>query len=106
MEAAGLVQRDGNMIKRARPNGAAAVVEKATPSAQLAETAAGPSGGRAAVATVFTAPTEGTVQFHVSVRVDMAEFATWPPEQIKAFFGGIAQVLAAKAAIEKDSGAG
>ena len=53
--------------------------------------------------TTFSQPTEGTVQFHVSVKVDMAEFAGWEPARITSFFGGIAQVLAAKGAIEKEA---
>jgi hypothetical protein len=39
---------------------------------------------------------EGYVDFHVAIRVGTAEFSTWRPERISAFFGGIAQVLAAK----------
>jgi hypothetical protein len=42
------------------------------------------------------------VQFHVSVKVDMAEFAGWSADRITAFFGGIAQVLAAKGTLEKN----
>ena len=34
----------------------------------------------------------------------MAEFSNWQPDRISAFFGGIAQVLAAKAAIERNAG--
>ena len=56
-----------------------------------------------AVATMFTQPTEGVVQFHISVKVDMAEFADWSPERITAFFAGIAQVLAAKGKLEKSA---
>lgn len=44
---------------------------------------------------------EGTIQFHLSVKVNMAEFKGWPPDTVAAFFGGIAQVLNAKAALEK-----
>ena len=43
---------------------------------------------------------EGLVQFAVSVRVDMSELSTWSPDRIAAFFGGIAQVLAAKGKVE------
>lgn len=34
---------------------------------------------------------------NISIQVDMAEFATWRPECIQAFFCGVAEVLAAKA---------
>ena len=43
------------------------------------------------------------MQFHVSVRVDMKEFSGWQPDRIAAFFGGIAQVLAAKGTVEKEA---
>lgn len=64
-----------------------------------------PQTSRSTISTAFTQqPTEGVVQFHISVRVDMGEFANWRPDRIAAFFGGIATVLAAKAAVEKDAG--
>jgi hypothetical protein len=47
-------------------------------------------------------PTNGVVQFHVSVKVDMTEFAGWDAERISAFFAGIAQVLAAKGSPTED----
>jgi hypothetical protein len=64
----------------------------------------------AARGTTFTtfsaAPTEGVIQFHVSVRVDMKEFAGWEADRIGAFFSGIAEVLKAKGAIEKNANQG
>jgi len=62
------------------------------------------SGKPAFVTATTIQPAEGTVQFHVSVRVDMAEFAGWEASRITAFFSGIAQVLAAKGALEKNTG--
>lgn len=44
------------------------------------------------------------VQFNISVNVDMKEIGTWPADRIMAFFNGVAQVLAAKSAIEKGGG--
>ena len=41
-------------------------------------------------------PTDGAVQFNISVSVDMSEFSEWAPERITAFFAGIAKVLSAK----------
>lgn len=49
----------------------------------------------------MTTSTEGVVQFHVSVKVDMAEFAHWQADRIAAFFNGIAAVLAAKGALDR-----
>jgi hypothetical protein len=57
---------------------------------------------RVSSALSVAAPTNGVVQFHVSVRVDMAEFAGWEAERISAFFAGIAQVLAAKGSSKED----
>jgi hypothetical protein len=48
---------------------------------------------------------EGTMQFYVSFRIDPREMATWPPERIKLFFGGIAKMLeAANHHGDKDEG--
>jgi hypothetical protein len=58
---------------------------------------------KGAVSTAFVQPTEGVVQFHVSVKVDMNEFASWRPDRITAFFGGIAAVLRAKGKVEEDA---
>ena len=53
------------------------------------------------VQTAFSAPTEGVVQFHISVKVDMGEFKGWEADRIASFFGGIAQVLTAKGKMEE-----
>lgn len=99
MQAAGLLQRDGSKIKSTR--GDQIMTSHGEKTASAATEYGREGHPKAAISTTFTQPTEGTVQFHVSVRVDMNEFADWSPERIAAFFGGIAQVLAAKAAIEK-----
>ena len=57
---------------------------------------------RSATTTTFNQMTAGAVQFSINVKVDMAEFAGWEASRITAFFGGIAQVLAAKAKVEQD----
>lgn len=104
MEIAGLIQREGSQIKAVKPThqniNAAPPQEKAAP-ANIPDPPREPHPPRPVVSTSFTQPTQGVVQFHVSVKVDMSEFAGWSPERIAAFFGGIAQVLAAKGAIEK-----
>lgn len=95
MEAAGIIERDGGLIKilRGTPN-PIVHTDKQAAAPEVKET-------KGSVSTAFAQPTEGVVQFHVSVKVDMKEFAGWDPQRITAFFGGIAQVLAAKGAIEK-----
>src|SRR2546430_10327072 len=103
--AAGLIVRDGGQVRSTNMPVATERValkpEAGTDSAENATTVS--QTAKSMVTTAFTQPTEGTVQFHVSVRVDMNEFAGWQAERITAFFGGIAQVLAAKGALEKST---
>lgn len=103
MEAAGLISRDGTQI-RARSGTQAAGL----PIAASADRApiAPEREAKGSVTSAFSQAPEGIVQFHISVKVDMGEFAGWRPDRIAAFFGGIAQVLAAKGAIEKDASQG
>jgi hypothetical protein len=101
LEAGGLVQRDGDFLRKpaASHRASATNQERTTPQPAAEQRDAQPS--RTSVSTVFTQAAEGVVQFHISVKVDMSEFAGWQPDRIAAFFGGIAQVLAAKGAVEK-----
>ena len=104
MEAAGFVERDGDVVKLAGQGRRAPVTPK-VPSerAENARTRVATDPTTATV-TEVTQPTEGAVEFQVAVKVAMAEFATWEPDRIRAFFGGIAQVLSAKATIEQIAG--
>ncbi|HEV2013421.1 MAG TPA: hypothetical protein VGR77_06025 [Candidatus Dormibacteraeota bacterium] len=105
LQVAGVIVKDGNMVKLNRGNAAVA------PSA---EERAGPGIGAEireipkaqAVHTTFAQAGAGAVQFQVSFKVDMAEVSSWAPERITAFFAGIAQVLAAKGSIEKEAAGG
>lgn len=108
LSTSGLVLREGSTIRAARPQAQAEAADRPAsterPAAAATLEAKEPT-SRTAVATSFLqAPTEGVVQFHVNVRVDMAEFAGWSSDRIAAFFTGIAQVLTAKGAIEKSTG--
>ena len=96
LTAVGLVILENGTLRRARTNGqteTTAKAEQVAPTQQKSAT----------VATAFAAPTEGVVQFHVSVKVDMKEFAGWEPDRIASFFSGIAQVLAAKGNVEQNA---
>jgi hypothetical protein len=102
LKASGLIEWDGNQVKK----GATIVTSTNTaPSTDNPQTPSNPppvtSEPVKRVAATFFGTTEGAVNFNVSVRVDMGEFANWKPERIAAFFGGMAQVLAAKANVEK-----
>ena len=102
MEVTGLISREnGKVTKRNSQLGGEPGNER--PPGGESEPS-GQSGGKAStVFTTFSQPTEGVVRFNVSVKVDMAEFAGWRPDRIASFFSGIAQVLAAKGALEKDA---
>jgi hypothetical protein len=98
--AAGVAQRDGDMIKASKP--AFEFGPSGNPPPEHARTSepeptAPPKQN---VATAFAASPEGGISFHISVRVNMEQFSSWKPERITAFFAGIAQMLAAKAKIE------
>ncbi len=96
LEAAALIQRDGNLIRLAQPSVSVPPGgEKPTPSSRLPETPTIPE------QPIFARPTQGAIQFQVNVKVDMAELAGWDADRITAFFAGIAQVLAAKRGIEE-----
>jgi hypothetical protein len=102
MAAAGMIVIDGNTLRAGKPTGAASSEPtKATTTQTTTPPTTTPDAPRAAISTAFSQAAQGAVQFHVSVKVDMAEFSGWQPDRIAAFFAGIAQVLAAKGAIEK-----
>jgi hypothetical protein len=92
---AGLVEREGDQLKAAKTEGATLGSKAEVTTAKPIERE------RAQVATGFTQTPEGAVNFHISIRVEMAEFAGWRPDRIAAFFNGIAAVLAAKANVEQ-----
>ncbi|HEV8642347.1 MAG TPA: hypothetical protein VGV13_14715 [Methylomirabilota bacterium] len=102
MVSAGLVQRDGTMLNIVRAGAPTSAAPNGGPMTQT-EVKDPPLSKTAAIATTFSTPVEGIVQFNVSVRVNMQEFAGWQPDRIAAFFSGLAQVLAAKGAIEKEA---
>ena len=105
LAAAGLIQRDGTMVKKGTTNASAV----ATPASSLADSISVPSKPETAPAATdvgkvmpsLFGTTEGQVQFNIAVKVNMGEFATWQADRIASFFGGIAQVLAAKAKVEQ-----
>lgn len=98
LHISGLVERDETTI-RVSPKKTIVKEEEPPRSKSVHSSEASQS-----VSTSFSKPTQGLVQFHVNVKVDMAEMEAWSPDRISAFFGGIAQVLAAKNAIEGKEG--
>lgn len=100
--AGGVAQREGDFIKSAKPAfefGPSGNPPPPEPSrAQEPEIV---TQNKPNIATAYAATPEGGISFHISVKVNMEQFATWQPQRITAFFSGIAQMLAAKADIEK-----
>lgn len=97
--ASGLVQRDGSQLRLAGKPAPAATDTGSRTEASKSEPE---PPNRSRVATVFTRTAEGAIHFNVSVKVEMAELATWPPQRINAFFNGIAAVMRAKAGVEQE----
>lgn len=103
LEVANLIRRDNGSIRLVSGNAStpsASSEPAATREPSHASSPETPS-RNPALTTSFAQATQGIINFHVDVRVDMAEFSDWSPERITAFFGGVAQVLAAKSALEK-----
>jgi hypothetical protein len=97
MESSGVIQRDNGVVRLARqnPQGITPAPEREAETPQKEKSSA--------IATSFLQPAQGVVNFHVDVKINMDEFANWPADRIASFFAGIAQVLAAKGALEKDA---
>lgn len=114
LDAVGIVQRDGDYLKK----GTSAIAKKTERQASAPAGTPPPpptepehrdaphreaQPARSSVSSAFSQMTGGNVQFNVTVKVDMKEFAGWQADRIAAFFGGIAQVLAAKGALEVEA---
>lgn len=110
LEAVGLIAREGGVIRFGaayNETNTATTTEvvqveqeeagKDTPPAPSTKKVQ-PSG----IATSFTQQPEGMLRFHVSVNVEMTEMRDWRPDRITALFAGIAQVLSAKADVERE----
>jgi hypothetical protein len=107
LAVAGIVEVEGGIVRRGTPRAEAqaqpAVAEDPRPPQAAHADRKERDVARSAVATSFSQPTEGMIQFNVSVRVSMTEFAGWQADRISAFFSGIAAVLAAKGGVEQDA---
>lgn len=107
LEVANLVKRDNGSVRLV--SGAAPSAPEPPPPREAGSVAgdagrdSGTSRQAPVVATSFAQATQGIINFHVDVRIDMAEFSDWSADRITAFFSGVAQVLAAKSALEKEA---
>jgi hypothetical protein len=100
MAAGGLVIREGGQV-RPRPILSPDVPASAPPAAQPKPQESSEPAVNASKLNTSVQATPGKFNLNISVEVDMAEFSTWRPERIQAFFRGVAEVLAAKADVEK-----
>ncbi len=105
LEKAGIAERDGDFLRKgsasSTPAAAAPIPAPEKAAEAVKDAPRDTAAGRSNVNTTFTQLTGGAVQFNINVKVDMDEFKGWKPERITAFFGGIAAVLSAKAAVEQ-----
>src|SRR5262249_39174724 len=77
LEISDLIKRENGTIRLS--NGASQ--GDALPSHQTPDVKE-PIPTKPVVVTTFAQPTQGMINFHVDVRVDMAEFAGWPADRI------------------------
>lgn len=103
LESADLIERDNSVIKQGPEAAQSHQPEPQTTSAPKSRQVdrEPDNSSEPSVATMFEKQTEGAVQFHVDVRVDMDELEGWKPDRIAAFFNGIAAVLSAKRGVEQ-----
>jgi hypothetical protein len=101
LQASGLIQRENGIIRSNKQVSATAQPEH-EPAGTDAAPKEAPAVKSSLISTAFSNAAQGVVNFHVDVKINMSEFAQWSPDRISSFFAGIAQVLAAKGAIEKE----
>lgn len=97
-----IVRKDGRIVKTNSQVGVPEHGSQTMASSKPADEPPARPPRETRVATAFDQTPQGVINFNVSFKVDMSEVATWEPQQISAFFAGIAQVLAAKTNIEKE----
>jgi len=103
LEAAGLITRENGQVRSPSPASGQPPSQPAEQSDNEDVRDPPTRDSTPRLATAFSQQ-EGVVQFHVSVKVNMSEFAGWHPDRISSFFAGIAQVLAAKGSVEGTAG--
>lgn len=97
MATAGLIQREGGVLRIMRQGQQPVpVTESQEAPPTQPENRNAPTKGSPLAAALFPSSADGMVQFHISVRVSMAEFKDWQADRLSAFFSGIAKVLSAR----------
>ncbi len=96
METAGLLSRDGQVVRRIEGRAASsnvAIAPEGSTDAAPAERPMGKSGGGS---TNGGGKAEGQIRFAVSMNFDVTELRGWSPERIARLFEGISKVIAAR----------
>lgn len=100
LHLAGLIERDGSTI-RARKQSAGDSHSSSDRAMQEPPPPPPPKNPRKDSHAEGSDHGDGQIlRFSISVDIDVSEVSRWEPERITAFFGGVAQVLAAKAALK------
>lgn len=94
MEASGLIQRENGSISNRT-----SVSDNRRAMSDQGDSHGPVRTNKASDPVSFSQQTEGVIRLNVSVKVEMSELARWNPEQIEAFFDGIARVLKAKGSL-------
>ncbi len=97
-EASGILSRAGGQLaaieqtdsKQATAPASTTAAAISTPTQSPMRFAGGP------IPSGNLTPQNGAINLQIAVDVNLAEMRDWSPERITAFFGGIAQILAAK----------
>ena len=98
LRISGVIQREGNQVSWARQSQSAEIGDRPASSVQEVQE---PDASEPHTETSTQVPSNapgglGGVSFTVAIQVNAQEIARWSPERITAFFGGLAQVLAAQ----------
>lgn len=98
LEAAGLIRRDGGIIREGPTAGHQRGERQSAPPPPPVRnvTSSDAATGREAVVPPQPTVTAQGIRFSIDLNVDMAEISTWSADRITAFFAGVAKVMAAK----------
>jgi hypothetical protein len=101
-QAAGIIDRANGQLTLGAVSGPANLeppLDEATPvrAAERPQESQGQQGFRSTASESAGASSKaGAINLDISIQVDLAEMRDWSPDRITSFFGGVAQILAAK----------
>ncbi len=101
LELSGLIRREDGMVRANRPCNDGQGNSKTTNAAESAPVV---RDTQSTVVTGFSRTAGNKIQMSFSIEVDTTDIMNWEPSRITAFMAGVAQILAAKGALEKREG--